>query len=64
MVSLKLDLTYPKAINSKIISDATALNKLLNRKVKKYHFVYRASESTFSIPHFYHSMQTTEKHLT
>jgi hypothetical protein len=62
-VSLKLDLTYPKTINSKIVSSATALNNILNRKITKYHLVYRGSESTFSIPHFYQSMKTTHQHL-
>jgi len=63
MVSLKLDLSYPKTINSKLINSASSINKFLNRKVKKYHLVYRASESSFSIQHFYHIMQTTEKNL-
>ena len=43
IVSLKLDLTFPKNINSKIVQEASALNKILNRKVKKYHLTYRAS---------------------
>ncbi len=42
-ISLKLDLTYPKVINSKILADSSELNRLLERKVKKYNLAYRAS---------------------
>ena len=53
VIALKLDLTYPKTINSKIVNEASAINKILERKVKKYTLIYRASESAFSISNFY-----------
>ena len=42
-MSLKLDLTFPRSINSKIVSEATFINKILAKKVKKYHLACRAS---------------------
>ena len=63
-VNLKLELTYPKTINSRIVGEATALNKILNRRVKKYQLVYRASENAFSIPQFYSSMQAIHNHMS
>jgi hypothetical protein len=60
---MKLDLTFPKTINSKIITEASQLNKLLLHKVKKYHLVYRATESEFSIAEFYRKIKVIEKQL-
>jgi hypothetical protein len=56
VLALKTDLSFPKSINSKIISEATALNRLLGRKVKKYQLAYRATENGFSISEFYRKM--------
>ena len=64
IVTMKLDLTFPKIINSKIVSEATALNRILNRRVKKYQLVYRASDHGFSIAQFYHTMQATHNHMS
>lgn len=64
VVQLKLDLTYPKSINSRIITEASCLNNILKRKVKKYHQVYRASEDSFSIASFYRKINSTIKQLT
>ncbi len=44
LINLKIDITYPKTINSKILTEASQINKLLMRKVKKHNFVYRATE--------------------
>ena len=43
LLKLKIDLNYPKMINSKIVKDAGCLNKLIGFKVNKYNLVYRAS---------------------
>jgi hypothetical protein len=43
ILNLKVDLTYPKFINSKVLDDATSTNVLIGHKVKKYHLIYRAS---------------------
>jgi hypothetical protein len=49
ILRLKVDLSYPKAINSKIVQDSTCLNKIIGKKIKKYHLAYRGSESSFNI---------------
>ena len=49
LLKMKVDLNYPKVINSKLIKDAASLNKLIGFKINKYNLVYRASESSFSI---------------
>lgn len=53
LIKIKTDLTFPKAINSKIVQEASILNRLIGKKVKKYHLTYRATESSFSISEFY-----------
>ena len=53
LLKMKVDLNYPKVINSKLIKVAASLNKLIGFKINKYNLVYRASESSFSIGQFY-----------
>lgn len=43
ILKMKIDLSYPKKIDSKIINDASAINRIVGKKIKKYHLVYRAS---------------------
>jgi hypothetical protein len=64
IILIKTDLTYPKAINSNILRDATVLNRFLFVKIKKYHLVYRGSTNNFSISEFYRKVQLCQKHLT
>ena len=40
LLKLKIDLNYPKLINSKIIKDGGSLNKLIGFKINKYSFFY------------------------
>lgn len=54
---LKQDLTYPKHINSKILSSASILNHFLQAKIKQYRLIYRASENGFQIGEFYGKIQ-------
>lgn len=60
---MKLDLTYPRSINSKIVSEASAINRILARKINKYHLAYRATEHAFSISEFYKQIAITSKQL-
>jgi hypothetical protein len=55
-----VDLSYPKTINSKIVQDATCLNKIIGKKIKKYHLAYRGSESSFNISEFYRKIKVTQ----
>lgn len=63
LLKLKTDLTYPKFIDSNILSDATQLNHILGRKVKKYHLCYRASENAFNIEAFYRKWKIITEQL-
>ncbi len=60
IMKLKVDLSYPKLINSKIVQDATCLNKILGKKIKKYHLAYRGSESSFNIAEFYRKINVIQ----
>jgi hypothetical protein len=63
LLKLKTDLSYPKFIDSNILSDASQLNHILGRKVKKYHLCYRASENAFSIEEFYRKWRVITEQL-
>ena len=52
-MKISKDIPYPKAINSKIVKDASLLNKILEIKPKKYHLAYRGSDNKFKIDEFY-----------
>ena len=55
----KLDLDYPKHINSKAMQNATVMNHLVGKKVKEYKLIYRGSENGFKIEDFYRKMANT-----
>lgn len=63
LLKLKTDLSYPKFIDSKILGEATQLNHILGRKVKKYHLCYRASENAFCIEEFYRKWKVISEQM-
>lgn len=50
-------------MNSKVISDAANLNRIIGKKIKKYHLAYRGTEQSFSISEFYRKVNVIREKL-
>lgn len=45
------------------MTEATSINKLITKKIHKYHLVYRASECQFAINDFYKKIAVIQRQL-